>query len=253
MLLRGPAENEFIRIFESFCTTRKLPYTRDLIVRFIEKHYKKSGKVFRRCHPRDVLTHAMNLIHFEKLPVALNDEILDRAFESCFVQDQQDEAPIEAPILPVLKNSCSDAWGDRVAKLTTAFGSLSLTASFRDRLTGRYHEPESAREYGEAETARVLQRLHTRAFSDWTGLSREQQKRDLGRYLAESEASPIRLSLEIKELVNLMAPPTAKAEEADLFAHDLAMVLDFLCPKQAEAPAAPAGPVAIPSAIEKIA
>ena len=138
----------------------------------------------------------------------------------------------------------------------TAFGSLALTSSFRDRLTGRYHEPESAREYGEAETARVLQRLHTRAFAEWTALSRDQQKRDLGRYLAESDASPARLSLEIKELVNLMAPPTAKSEEADLFAHDLAMVLDFLCPKQAEAPVVPvvpAGPVAIPSAIEKIA
>ena len=132
------------------------------------------------------------------------------------------------------------AWGDKVAKITTAFGSLALTASFRDRLTGRYHEPESAREYGEAETARVLQRLHTRAFTEWTALSREQQKRDLGRYLAESDASPARLSFELKELVNLMAPQTVKAEEADLFAHDLAMVLDFLCPKQAEAPPPPA-------------
>jgi hypothetical protein len=252
MLLRGPAENEFIRIFESFCTTRKLPYTRELIVRFIEKHYKNTNKIFRRCHPRDVLTHALNLIHFEKLPVALTDEVLDRAFESCFVQDQQDEAPIEAPILPVMRASCSDAWGDKVAQITTAFGSLAMTTSHRDRLTGRYHEPESARLFGEAETARVLERLHIRAFAEWTALNREQQKRDLGRYLAESEASPARLSFELKELVNLMAPPTAKPEEADLFAHDLAMVLDFLCPKQAEAPPA-CGPVAIPPAIEKIA
>ena len=45
------------------------PYTRDMMSRFIEKQYKKTGKVFRRCHPRDVLTHALNLIHFEKLPV----------------------------------------------------------------------------------------------------------------------------------------------------------------------------------------
>ena len=46
MLLRGPAENEFIRIFESFCTTRKLPYTRELIVRFIEKHYQEDRQGF---------------------------------------------------------------------------------------------------------------------------------------------------------------------------------------------------------------
>src|SRR5215470_3398150 len=107
MLLRGPAENEFIRIFEAFCTARKLPFTRELITRFIDRRYRRSGKVFRRCHPRDVLSHALNLIHFEKLPFALTDEIMDRAFESCFVQDQQDEKPIEAPILPVMTPSCA--------------------------------------------------------------------------------------------------------------------------------------------------
>src|ERR1019366_3038429 len=35
---------------------------------FIEKRYRQDGKVFRRCHPRDLLTHAINLMHFEKLP-----------------------------------------------------------------------------------------------------------------------------------------------------------------------------------------
>ena len=86
MLLKAPAENEFIRIFEAFCTARKLPFSRDLIQRFIEKHYRQTGKAFRRCHPRDVLSHALNLMHFEKLPFALTDEILDRAFDSCFLQ-----------------------------------------------------------------------------------------------------------------------------------------------------------------------
>src|SRR5215472_8956212 len=39
MLLKGPAENEFIRIFESFCTARKIPFTRELVNRFIDRHY----------------------------------------------------------------------------------------------------------------------------------------------------------------------------------------------------------------------
>src|SRR5581483_5359300 len=112
MLLKGPAENEFIRIFESFCTTRKIPFTRELISRFIDRHYRRTGKAFRRCHPRDVLSHALNLIHFEKLPFELNDEILGRAFESCFVQEQDGEpapqtaspvaVPVPAPMLPNL-------------------------------------------------------------------------------------------------------------------------------------------------------
>jgi hypothetical protein len=84
MLLRGPSENEFIRIFEAFGTARKLPLTRDLIVKFIDKQYRRTAKVFRRCHPRDVLSHALNLIHFEKLPFALTEESPGPCFRQLF-------------------------------------------------------------------------------------------------------------------------------------------------------------------------
>src|SRR5581483_11528507 len=78
MLLRGPRENEFRRIFQDFCASRNLPLDAGLLDRFLEKRYRTTGKVFRRCHPRDVLSHALNLMHFEKLPLELTDEILDR-------------------------------------------------------------------------------------------------------------------------------------------------------------------------------
>jgi hypothetical protein len=68
-----------------------------------------SGKVFRRCHPRDVLTHALNLIHFEKLPLELNDAILARAFESCFVQEQEETVDTPAPPVPPMVPTISPA------------------------------------------------------------------------------------------------------------------------------------------------
>src|SRR3954471_4426517 len=40
MLLRGPARNEFIRIFETFCTKQRLPYVRETLEAFIEKRYR---------------------------------------------------------------------------------------------------------------------------------------------------------------------------------------------------------------------
>src|SRR5205823_634284 len=83
MLLRGPGNNEFVRIFENFCAANGLPYRSQVIDAFIERCYRRTNRVFRRCHPRDVLTHALNLIHFEKLPMELTAEILDRAFRSC--------------------------------------------------------------------------------------------------------------------------------------------------------------------------
>jgi hypothetical protein len=115
MLLRGPSESEFTQIFERFCAQQNIPCPAGLPQRFIDQYYRNTGKPFRRCHPRDVLSHALNLIHFEKLPFELNEAILARAFESCFVQEEENApvahstahapAPVAAPLLPDLSQN----------------------------------------------------------------------------------------------------------------------------------------------------
>jgi DNA-binding MarR family transcriptional regulator len=90
MLLRSPDENEFTTIFQRFCESKRLAHQDGLIARFIDKHYRKARRPFRRCHPRDVLSHAIDLIHFEKLPFELTDDLVDRAFESCFLEETGD-------------------------------------------------------------------------------------------------------------------------------------------------------------------
>jgi predicted ATPase with chaperone activity len=90
MLVRNPDPDEFIRIFLQFCSGRELACDQPMVSRFIERHYKKSGKPMRRCQPRDVLSHAIHLMQFERLPLKLTDEVLDRAFESCFAQDVEE-------------------------------------------------------------------------------------------------------------------------------------------------------------------
>jgi len=90
MLLRSPGEDEFSNIFQQFCDSRTLPYEEGLIERFIEKHYRKTSKAMRRCHPRDVLSHAIDLMNFERLSFRLTEDLLDRAFESCFLQEEGD-------------------------------------------------------------------------------------------------------------------------------------------------------------------
>jgi hypothetical protein len=265
MLLRGPGENEFIRIFENFCATRKLPYTRDMIVRFIEKRYKKTGRVFRRCHPRDVLTHVLNLIHFEKLPYQLTDEILDRAYESCYVQENQDDAvlqqsapdasptvAVESPIMPVMTQSCADAWGDEVAQIPTAFGTLAFLAGHRNRVTGAYQDADSSRRYGDAETYRVLHKLHTRAFSDWLLLNLEQQTRDAARHIASTEGAAAKLSGDFRELVGLLAPAGSKHDDVQRFSQYLASILDALLPSKTVEPPRPE-PVVVAGNVERIA
>jgi predicted ATPase with chaperone activity len=86
MLLRSPEESEFKEIFDRFCDQHKLPCDVDVFDRFMQKHYRNTGKRRRRCHPRDVLGHAMDLIRFERRMWKLTDEVLDHAFESCFTE-----------------------------------------------------------------------------------------------------------------------------------------------------------------------
>jgi hypothetical protein len=89
MFMKNPDEEEFIQIFERYCESQNVECSRGMIQAFIDRHYGNTGKAFRRCHPRDVITHAIDLIRFERLPFDLTDEVLDRAFESCFLEDAE--------------------------------------------------------------------------------------------------------------------------------------------------------------------
>ena len=116
MLLRGPAESEFARIFENYCAARRIGCPEGLIDRMLEKYYRKTGKPMRRCHPRDVLTHALNLIRFEKLPEELTDAVMDRAFASCFLEEEEEVAGGASPIL----GSSAETWIERVAPVSAS-------------------------------------------------------------------------------------------------------------------------------------
>ena len=85
MMMKSPAEEEFKEIFRRFCISQQLPYEEELLDQFVEERYRKADKRMRRCHPRDVLTHAIDFIRFERMPFELTGEVLDHAFDSCFI------------------------------------------------------------------------------------------------------------------------------------------------------------------------
>ena len=86
MLVQNPSRDEFVQIFRNFCSSKKLDCNPSIVDNFIERHYTRDGHPFRRCHPRDVVSHAIDLMEFEGLPHHLDDEVLNRAFESCFTK-----------------------------------------------------------------------------------------------------------------------------------------------------------------------
>lgn len=84
MYLKSPSEAEYAEIFEQFCKKIEIPFGPNLIGKFLTKYYRSGRKKMRRCHPRDVITHAADHIKFERLPWVLTEEVLDHAFASCF-------------------------------------------------------------------------------------------------------------------------------------------------------------------------
>ena len=231
MLLRGPGESEFAQIFWRYCEQRGITCAEGLIGRFVERHYKRTGKTFRRCHPRDVLSHAMNLIHFEKLPREITDELLDRAFESCFVQENEDGSTEESA---VVVQSCADYWREKLDQVPTLFGKLTTLASLRDGDGEAYTHSASERDYGPAETARTLGRLHVQVFTKWLSMGLEQQTSDFTSYLNGAGGAPPENAGDLARL----GPAGAKAEELSLFTQDLASILtavtrSYACDKAA--------------------
>jgi predicted ATPase with chaperone activity len=91
MFLGNPSESEYRLIFTRFCAARELSFEPGMLDRFLEKRYRRVAKPMRRCHPRDVVSHAIDLINFGRLPYRLDDDVLDRAWESCFAENPEME------------------------------------------------------------------------------------------------------------------------------------------------------------------
>ena len=191
--------------------------------RFIDRHYRETGRRFRRCHPRDVLSHALNLIHFEKLPYELNDELINRAFESCFVQDHQDDIAEESKLVAMPAPSCEQCWSEKLERIPTQLGKLVFLSFYWQPESRLYEDAESAREYGAAETARTLAKLHVECFASWLSLGLERQTADLMRYRASTDGGTLQLN---PGALAKLAPADAKPEELSLFTQDLGSLLN---------------------------
>ena len=85
MFMENPSDEEFTTIFNDYCRQMDIECPEGLLTDIIQEHYKKTGRKFRRCHPRDVINIATDLLKFEKLPYALDRAVIDQAFELKFI------------------------------------------------------------------------------------------------------------------------------------------------------------------------
>jgi SpoVK/Ycf46/Vps4 family AAA+-type ATPase len=91
MFMRNPTVDEYVDIFERVCRDQNLHCPRERINAFIRERYYRTRRPMRRCHPRDLISHAVDLITFEELEADLTTDVLARAWESTFVSDSMED------------------------------------------------------------------------------------------------------------------------------------------------------------------
>lgn len=87
LFMRNPPTDEFIQIFRDYCRDINIECNDDLVKYMIEKHYESCDRKYRRCHPRDVLRIALDLMNFKSQPYSLSKALIDEAFDLKFVAD----------------------------------------------------------------------------------------------------------------------------------------------------------------------
>ena len=79
-----PTEEEFRELFKIMAETLDIEFLSGPLDYLIQEHYKKAGRPFRCCHPRDLLMQVKSFCTYMDVPVELTPEHIDAAVENYF-------------------------------------------------------------------------------------------------------------------------------------------------------------------------
>jgi predicted ATPase with chaperone activity len=79
-----PTVDEFKNLFKLMAERLGFEYDEGVIDQLIESHYRKAGRRFRCCQPRDLLMQVKNYCLFRKQPPKMTAEYFDLAVENYF-------------------------------------------------------------------------------------------------------------------------------------------------------------------------
>jgi hypothetical protein len=91
--ITDPNIEQFTKIFELDCRRRGLPFHPVMVAYLYRRHYRPYGRAMRSCHPRDLLEQVTALCRFEGREPAVTRELLDKACEAYFLEDDAAETP----------------------------------------------------------------------------------------------------------------------------------------------------------------
>ncbi|HEY7291355.1 MAG TPA: hypothetical protein VH583_16075 [Vicinamibacterales bacterium] len=85
--IEDPTLDEFTQIFELNCKRRDLKFHQVMIAYLQRRHYGPTQRPLRACHPRDLIDQVTALCRYRGIQPTITRELLDRACEAYFVDD----------------------------------------------------------------------------------------------------------------------------------------------------------------------
>jgi hypothetical protein len=85
--VEDPTLEEFTQIFEMNCERRGLNFHQVMIAYLHRRHYLPNNRPLRACHPRDLIDQVTALCRYRGVPPVITRELLDKACEAYFVDD----------------------------------------------------------------------------------------------------------------------------------------------------------------------
>ena len=82
-----PDLDEFREIFRRCCAERGIAYNEAAVTYIYRQYYERLKMSPRKCHPRDILDHLLDISRFLEVEAELTPELLDRACQSYFLDE----------------------------------------------------------------------------------------------------------------------------------------------------------------------
>ncbi len=79
-----PSEEEFRNLFEVLAPKLGIQYDAAAVDYLVEKHYKRVGRAFRFCQPRDLLLQVLNYCKYADVTPRMSPELFDLAVDNYF-------------------------------------------------------------------------------------------------------------------------------------------------------------------------
>jgi predicted ATPase with chaperone activity len=86
VLVDGPDERLYYRIFCGMCESIGIEFDKDAFVHLLQRWYRETGRPLQAVHPRDILKVVKAMCEFERKPMRLTPERIDKACSVYFVE-----------------------------------------------------------------------------------------------------------------------------------------------------------------------